>query len=106
MRKLLALVPLLVVLPIPSRAQQQAYREKPCPISVKTAVQSTPPAAEAPVPDLPVRRVVLYKNGVGYFEHIGLPAAWRARLAGTRIIRAAFNPGGAAAGEFRKVKWR
>jgi len=71
MRKLLALVCLFVVLPLPSGAQQQAQREKPRPISVKTAVQSTPSAAEAPAPDLPVRRVVLYKNGVGYFEHIG-----------------------------------
>jgi hypothetical protein len=71
MRKLLALVSLLVVLPLPSGAQQQVPREKPRPISVKTAVQSTPSAPEAPAPDLPVRRVVLYKNGVGYFEHIG-----------------------------------
>ena len=30
------------------------------------------PARVAPVPDgLPVKRVVLYKNGVGYFEHLG-----------------------------------
>ncbi len=35
----------------------------------------SPPAATAPgaplVKDLPVRKVVLYKNGVGYFEHAG-----------------------------------
>ena len=71
MRKMLALVCLVVLLPLPSGAQQQAHRETPRPISVKTAVQSTPSAAEAPTPGLPVRRVVLYKNGVGYFEHIG-----------------------------------
>src|SRR5262249_20328105 len=28
-------------------------------------------AAETPAEKLPVRRVVLYKNGVGYFEHNG-----------------------------------
>src|SRR5580765_2975002 len=39
------------------------------------APSSTPPRASAArtaaVPRLPVRRVVLYKNGVGYFEHLG-----------------------------------
>jgi hypothetical protein len=30
------------------------------------------PAAQAPASDaLPVRRVILYKNGIGYFEHLG-----------------------------------
>jgi hypothetical protein len=29
------------------------------------------PAAEAAAPALPVRRVILYKTGVGYFEHLG-----------------------------------
>ncbi len=28
-------------------------------------------AATEPAASLPVRRVVLYKNGVGYFEHLG-----------------------------------
>src|SRR5437667_4330464 len=27
--------------------------------------------AQAPLEKLPVRRVVLYKNGIGYFEHTG-----------------------------------
>ena len=31
----------------------------------------TEPAASAVTKDLPVRKVVLYKNGVGYFEHSG-----------------------------------
>ena len=38
-------------------------------------VKAAPPAVAAAVPaaanDLPVRKVVLYKNGVGYFEHAG-----------------------------------
>lgn len=37
----------------------------------KTAVPPAPSAAPASVQDLPVRKVVLYKNGVGYFEHAG-----------------------------------
>ena len=49
-----------------------------------TMAKSEPPALQAhsaapPVPqvvkDLPVRKVVLYKNGVGYFEHAGPSAA-------------------------------
>jgi hypothetical protein len=63
MRKLLALVSFAVVWPFPSGAQQQAR-----PVSVKTTSQVQESAAQTQVPDLPVRRVVLYKNGVGYFE--------------------------------------
>src|SRR5215831_16046306 len=32
---------------------------------------AAPAAREAVVNRLPVRRVVLYKSGVGYFEHLG-----------------------------------
>ncbi len=32
---------------------------------------TTPQVAQGVVKDLPVRKVVLYKNGVGYFEHAG-----------------------------------
>jgi hypothetical protein len=35
------------------------------------AVRSAVPQAPQVVKDLPVRKVVLYKNGVGYFEHAG-----------------------------------
>ena len=34
----------------------------------ETAIAGSSPAA---IKDLPVRKVVLYKNGVGYFEHAG-----------------------------------
>src|ERR1700694_2644547 len=63
MRRLLALVSIAVVWPFPSSAQQQQRV-----VPIKTAVDSAP---EAQAPDMPVRRVVLYKNGVGYFEHLG-----------------------------------
>ena len=79
MRKLLALVSLVVVLPLPSGAQQQAR-----PVSVKTTAQE--PAPETQAPDLPVRRVVLYKNGVGYFEHLG-------RVRGNQDIHIDFTSG-------------
>lgn len=43
-----------------------------CPFVLALSAQAPPPAAapqaEAP---LPVRRVVLYKTGIGYFEHLG-----------------------------------
>jgi hypothetical protein len=35
------------------------------------AAASTSPAIPSAIKDLPVRKVVLYKNGVGYFEHAG-----------------------------------
>ena len=36
-------------------------------VAPKTAAKTTPPPEE--FNRLPVQRVVLYKNGVGYFEH-------------------------------------
>ncbi len=57
------LAALLLVLPLTLPAQ-----------SAKTPAAKAPPSA-APAAlaaiDLPVRKVVLYKNGVGYFEHAG-----------------------------------
>lgn len=35
------------------------------------AQDPAPPAAQQPAATVPVRRVVLYKTGVGYFEHLG-----------------------------------
>src|SRR6267154_36510 len=45
-----------------------------------------PPRAATPAAaaTLPVRRVVLYKNGVGYFEHIG-------RVRGSQSVTIDFN---------------
>jgi hypothetical protein len=40
-------------------------------LAVMVAVSVVLSAAETPAEKLPVRRVVLYKNGVGYFEHTG-----------------------------------
>src|SRR5215472_16853547 len=78
MRKLLAFVCLVVVFPFPGGAQQQ-----PRPVSLKVNTSSAP---EPQAPDLPVRRVVLYKNGVGYFEHLG-------RVRGNEDIHIDFTSG-------------
>jgi hypothetical protein len=42
------------------------------------------PAPRTPATKLPVRRVVLYKNGVGYFEHVG-------RVRGNQSVAIDFN---------------
>src|SRR6202521_2139112 len=78
MRKLLALVSIAVVLPVRISAQQQ---QNPRPIS-----EASVPTPEPSAPDLPVRRVVLYKNGVGYFEHMG-------RVRGNQDIHIDFTSG-------------
>jgi hypothetical protein len=39
--------------------------------SAPVAAAPTSPAIPSAIKDLPVRKVVLYKNGVGYFEHAG-----------------------------------
>ena len=62
-----------IALPAAAFAQATA---KPAP-TTKSATQSLAPpkdqasaeAQAAPASKLPVRRVILYKNGVGYFEH-------------------------------------
>lgn len=78
MRKLLALVSFAVVCAFPSGAQQR-QRVVPAKVSVDAA-------PEVQAPDLPVRRVVLYKNGVGYFEHLG-------RVRGNQDIHIDFTSG-------------
>ena len=52
---------LLLVLPLTLTAQNANSPD---------AKTSAAPSAQAAI-DLPVRKVVLYKNGVGYFEHAG-----------------------------------
>jgi hypothetical protein len=49
-------------------ATDPAARSKPAP---PPPAATTPPLGRTSPLDLPVRKVVLYKNGVGYFEHAG-----------------------------------
>src|SRR5271169_5337331 len=49
-------------------------QEKTNPSTKPKSAEATAAPGESPsstVAKLPVRRVVLYKNGVGYFEHLG-----------------------------------
>jgi len=61
-----------------------------CAIAMMSVVRAQGPApqpraaAVAPSARLPVRRVVLYKNGVGYFEHVG-------RVRGNQSVAIDFN---------------
>lgn len=50
-----------------AQAAKPAPAAKPKPAAPVVAAESTPHAAA----EMPVKRVVLYKNGVGYFEHSG-----------------------------------
>ncbi|HEX2713882.1 MAG TPA: hypothetical protein VHM88_16935, partial [Candidatus Acidoferrales bacterium] len=83
MRKLMALVSLITLL-VPECGWSQAQPGKTKaslskgPVVASAPKQAAAPqareasaAAESPATKLPIRRVVLYKNGVGYFEHLG-----------------------------------
>ena len=78
MRDATLLVLLVVSLPVRSNAQKTADHPKPQP------AQATSPAAADSSARLPVKRVVLYKNGVGYFEHT-------ARVHGTQDLSIDFT---------------
>lgn len=85
MQKILAVVCLCTLTWSPIQAQQQP--------GGTTSAKTSPPGRRAPSeassPDsaqLPVRRVVLYKNGVGYFEHLG-------RVRGNQDVHIDFTSG-------------
>src|SRR5512134_3866113 len=66
--------PLSVVLPLAALHSVVLLGQPPAPASpaqapprAAAAIDATPPASGR----LPVKRVVLYKSGVGYFEHLG-----------------------------------
>jgi hypothetical protein len=53
-----------LLISIPAFAQEKA-------VEPQVAPRASASAREEPASKLPVKRVVLYKNGVGYFEHLG-----------------------------------
>jgi hypothetical protein len=77
MRRILALASIVVVFAFTSGAQQQG------PSPARTTRDS---AEKTQATDMPIRRVVLYKNGVGYFEHLG-------RVRGNQDIHIDFTSG-------------
>jgi hypothetical protein len=63
----ICVVMLLSICSIPVAAQQRSGSSKPAAATPKPAASS----AQTGMAKLPIRRIVLYKNGVGYFEHVG-----------------------------------
>jgi len=63
----------LLVLAVTSALTVTLFAQSPTSSQAKAKLASAPATATIPavVKDLPVRKVVLYKNGVGYFEHAG-----------------------------------
>ena len=56
----------------PAKPKQAAkQKESAAPQVAPKAQLAAPQVPQGVVKDLPVRKVVLYKNGVGYFEHAG-----------------------------------
>ncbi len=74
------LAALLIALP----AFGQPSANKPARAAAPKAETSAAQAAATPAADLPIRRVVLYKNGVGYFEH-------QAKVTGSRELNIRFT---------------
>src|SRR6267154_1259592 len=67
MKKVFAVVCTLVLVSQPLLADENPGK----PGKGKSSVASVSEASSADAAKLPIRRVVLYKNGVGYFEHLG-----------------------------------
>jgi hypothetical protein len=61
-------------------------QEKPNPVNrqLEAGAKEIRSASPEPAASLPVRRVVLYKNGVGYFEHLG-------RVRGSQTVHVDFT---------------
>ncbi|MGB9469859.1 MAG: hypothetical protein WBQ59_10960 [Candidatus Acidiferrum sp.] len=66
--------------------QNSSTQSKPKPIAPLAATPQAEPRTSASESSekLPVRRVVLYKNGVGHFEHLG-------RVAGSQDVHIDFT---------------
>ncbi len=83
----------VAVFAVCSEAQSQASRSQSAEPTVNSGTRQASTAAaeatsssESPTANLPVRRVVLYKTGVGYFEHLG-------RVDGDQAVRIDFTSG-------------
>src|SRR5260370_31331380 len=67
MKKVFAVVCTVVLISQPLLADENPGK----PGKEKPSTAEISEAASADAAKLPIRRVVLYKNGVGYFEHLG-----------------------------------
>ena len=71
MRRAFLVFSLAVIFPIGFTIALAAQTTPGSAAKARPAAVAEPTAASGAVKDLPVRKVVLYKNGVGYFEHAG-----------------------------------
>src|SRR5438045_9223790 len=71
MTKLLAVVCAFVLISQPLLTPLRADENPSQPKKDKSSAAASEAAALATAAKLPIRCVVLYKNGVGYFEHLG-----------------------------------
>ncbi len=71
MRRLLALLALAFLALLASSPAQPAARAASQPVAKPVAKSVSHATSDSETAELPIRRVVLYKNGVGYFEHQG-----------------------------------
>src|SRR5437868_8210343 len=53
-------------------------------LAIAVSAQTRPLVTDTAADHLPIKRVVLYKNGVGYFEHVG-------RVRGTQDVNIDFT---------------
>jgi len=82
MRQTLAVILIALLFATPLSAQQSTAAQQPASAKPVAERAAAPEAAAR----LPVRRVVLYKNGVGFFEHLG-------RVRGSQDVTIDFTSG-------------
>ncbi len=70
----------------PRQSSAPSRQEKTSAKTAATKAAQTEAADESPAAKLPVRRVILYKSGVGYFEHVG-------HVFGNQTMRVDFTSG-------------
>jgi hypothetical protein len=74
---LFATIAATIAIPMPASAQDKANSTNKQPAkaaaaaAAHAAAEAEPASEESSAAKLPVRRVILYKTGVGYFEHLG-----------------------------------
>jgi hypothetical protein len=81
----------LVVCALVAIALQLVHAQTPPTPAIPSRPEPRVPSAESRVPSpeprvdtIPVRRVILYKNGIGYFEHVG-------KVSGNQTVTVTFN---------------
>ncbi len=71
MKRVLPVLSLSFLFCFPNPAQEKSVGTPPSTAVASEALDSATSGSNESAAKLPVRRVVLYKNGVGYFEHLG-----------------------------------